>query len=102
MEKYLCKCLDSIVNQTLKEIEIILVNDGSTDNSGKIADEYAERDGRMRVIHKKNEGQGSARNIGLKLGYVYYIQNKKKENIISCMAGDLLHPYTVSCCNKIK
>lgn len=65
-EKYLKKCLDSLVNQTLKDIEIILVNDGSLDNSGKIADMYSTNDCRIKVIHKKNGGLSSARNTGLK------------------------------------
>ena len=59
------QCLDSVVNQTLKEIEIICVDDGSTDNSGKILDEYAQKDNRIKVIHKKNGGVSNARNIGI-------------------------------------
>ncbi|EME1845730.1 glycosyltransferase family 2 protein, partial [Campylobacter jejuni] len=51
VEKYLRECLDSVVNQTLREIEIILINDGSTDNCGKICDEYATKDKRIIVIH---------------------------------------------------
>ncbi|EAJ4957352.1 glycosyltransferase family 2 protein, partial [Campylobacter jejuni] len=53
VEKYLRECLDSVVNQTLREIEIILINDGSTDNCGKICDEYATKDKRIIVIHKE-------------------------------------------------
>ena len=64
-EKYLGKCLGSIMNQTYPNLEIILVNDGSTDNSGKIVDEYAEKDGRIKVIHQENRGAGAARNTGL-------------------------------------
>ena len=56
VKKCLKECLDSVVNQTLKEIEIICINDGSTDNSGKILDEHASNDQRFIVIHKKNEG----------------------------------------------
>ncbi len=65
VEKYIRNCLDSIVNQTYKDLEIILVDDGSTDRSGTICDEYAEKDARIKVIHKGNEGQSIARNIGL-------------------------------------
>ena len=64
-EKYLKTCLDSIKAQTYKNLEIILVDDGSTDNSGKIADEYS-KDSRFKVIHQKNAGQSSARNTGIK------------------------------------
>ena len=65
VEKYLSECLDSIVNQTLKEIEIICVNDGSTDNSLSILKEYAFKDNRIKIINKENEGQGYARKVGL-------------------------------------
>jgi len=65
VEKYLNRCVDSIINQTYKNLEIILIDDGSTDNSGKICDTYSQQDKRITVIHKNNGGQGSARNIGL-------------------------------------
>lgn len=73
VEPYLRKCLDSIVGQTYRNLEIILVDDGSPDNCGEICDEYAERDERIRVIHKKNGGLSSARNAGLKLATGLYI-----------------------------
>lgn len=65
VEKYLRCCLDSLVGQTLKDIEIILVDDGSIDRSSQICDEYAAKDHRIRVIHKENGGLASARQIGL-------------------------------------
>lgn len=65
-EKYLKACIESLMNQTMKEIEIILVDDGSKDNSGKICDMYAEKDNRIKVIHKKNSGVSSTRNAGLR------------------------------------
>lgn len=65
-EKYLEACLDSIKNQTHKNLEIILVDDGSTDNSAKIIDAFAKSDKRVKTIHQKNAGQSAARNRGLK------------------------------------
>ena len=64
-EKYLTTCINSLITQTYKNIEIILVDDGSKDNSGKICDEFANLDNRIKVIHKENGGVSSARNTGL-------------------------------------
>ncbi len=64
-EKYLRNCVDSIVNQTYQKLDIILVDDGSTDSSGAICDEYARNDSRVHVFHKRNGGNGDARNAGL-------------------------------------
>lgn len=104
--KYLYKCLDSILNQTMQEIELILVDDGSDDNSGAICDFYSERDKRVRVIHKKNEGVSIARNVGMQaakgeyIGFVdsddwiekemyqemYYYAKNKEADIVMCDA----------------
>lgn len=65
VEPFIHKCVDSILAQTLADFELILVDDGSTDRSGVICDEYAKKDMRVTVIHKENGGQASARNIGL-------------------------------------
>ncbi|HSV87901.1 MAG TPA: glycosyltransferase [Bacteroidales bacterium] len=65
VEAYLHQCIESLIGQTYKNIEIILVNDGSTDSSGEICDSFAKQDQRIIVIHKKNEGVGLARNIGI-------------------------------------
>lgn len=73
VERFLSKCLDSIINQTYENLEIILVNDGSPDNCGLICDEYAEKDNRITVIHKKNKGISSARNSGLNIATGEYI-----------------------------
>ena len=71
--KYLPTCLNSIINQTYQNLEIILIDDGSTDNSGKIADQYAQKDPRIKVIHQPNQGQSTARNIGIQLAKGDYI-----------------------------
>ena len=73
--EYLDKCIDSIVNQTYKNIEIILVDDGSTDCCGEICDKYAEQDSRIIVIHKPNGGLVSARKAGTKKATGDYIIN---------------------------
>lgn len=65
VEHYLDKCLDSLINQTYKNLEIIVINDGSTDNSGIICQEYAQKDNRIIYIEKENGGQSEARNMGL-------------------------------------
>ena len=65
IEKYLPRCLDSILAQTYKNLEVILVDDGSVDNSGMIADKYARNDQRINVIHQVNKGVSAARNAGL-------------------------------------
>ncbi|WP_346867985.1 MULTISPECIES: glycosyltransferase family 2 protein [unclassified Clostridium] len=73
VEEFLPKCIDSVLNQTLKNVEIILVDDGSTDNSSIICDEYALLDNRITVIHKKNEGLSASRNIGIDVAKGNYL-----------------------------
>ena len=73
VEPYLRQCLDSVVNQTLRDIEIICVDDGSPDNCGMIIDEYAKNDNRIIAIHKENGGYGSAINKGLEIAKGEYI-----------------------------
>ena len=77
-EKFLNKTIESLLRQTLKDIEIILVDDGSTDNSSKICDDYAKKDNRIIVIHTRNGGQGIARNVGLG------VANRKVYNVFRC------------------
>ena len=73
VEPYLHRCVDSILNQTFRDFELILVDDGSPDNCGAICDEYAEKDDRIQVIHKTNGGLSSARNAGLDIARGRYI-----------------------------
>ena len=73
VEKYLKKCIESILNQTYKNLEIILVDDGSTDKCGKICDEYSLKDSRIKIIHKKNGGLSEARNYGIENANGNYI-----------------------------
>ncbi|HGF7728344.1 TPA: glycosyltransferase family 2 protein, partial [Enterococcus faecium] len=65
VEKYLAKAIDSVLLQTFADFELILVDDGSSDRSGEICDEYQQRDKRIKVIHQPNSGVSSARNTGL-------------------------------------
>ena len=77
-EKYLPQCLDSVLNQTLKEIELICIDDGSTDNSLNILESYAEKDNRIQVLTQSNKGQGAARNRAIELArgeYVYFMDS---------------------------
>lgn len=92
VEAYLRECIDSVINQTYKNFEIILVDDGSTDSSGKICDEYVEKDDRITVIHQKNGGPSKTRNTGIENAngkYVYfldsddYIENNSLEVLIN-------------------
>lgn len=75
-EKYLKECLDSIINQTYKNLSILLVNDGSSDGSLDIAKEYARKDSRILIIDKENGGQASARNAGIE----FLVENMKLRN----------------------
>ena len=72
VEKYLNKCVDSIINQSYKNLEIILV-DGSPDKCGEICDKYAEKDSRVKVIHKENGGLSDARNAGIDIAKGDYL-----------------------------
>lgn len=103
VEKYLRRCLDSIINQTYRNLEIILVDDGSPDNSGIICDEYAAKDDRITVIHQENSGVSSARNTALCRAtgeYIVFVDSDDSilpdyvKNLMSVGADD----YVVSSC----
>lgn len=88
VEEYLSVCLDSVLSQTYKHIEIIVINDGSTDNSGNICDEYAKKDIRIKVFHQSNKGLAAARNIGLSHAQGKYIGFVDPDDLI---APDMYH-----------
>lgn len=82
VEMYIDKCVDSVINQTYKNLQIILVDDGSTDASGKLCDELAKKDNRITVIHKKNGGLSSARNAGIDIAKGKYISFLDSDDFI--------------------
>ncbi len=114
VEKYISQCLDSVCNQTNKDLEIILVDDGSTDASGRICDEYACHDKRIQVIHQKNSGAAAAKNVGLQVAsgeylsfvdsddflepnaYRYMIQIMQTQNadVVQCSYRDVFKNHT--------
>lgn len=73
-ESYLASCINSIIKQSYKDFELILINDGSTDNSGSICDQFASKDQRIKVIHQKNSGVSITRNLGIEIAMGKYIQ----------------------------
>ena len=90
-EKYLVRCMDSVLRQTLEEIEIILVDDQSPDNAPAMCDEYALSDSRIRVIHKKNGGLGLARNSGLEIATGEYVAFLDSDDYVDKRMYELLY-----------
>ena len=105
VEKYLEKCIQSVINQTYENLQIILVDDGSPDNCGKICDDYAKKDHRIEVIHKSNGGLSDARNKGLEIAKGEYIGFVDSDDYIEAdmyeVLYNLLKQYNadVSICN---
>lgn len=91
VEKYLKYCLESIINQSIKDIEIICIDDGSTDNSGKICDEYALKDKRITVVHQNNKGSGITRNNGIKIANSEYVGFVDSDDIIAKDMFEILY-----------
>lgn len=107
VEKYLGKCLDSIINQTYKNLEIIVVNDGSPDNCSKIIEEYSKKDKRIKVINKVNGGLSDARNVGIENSNGKYISFVDSDDYVSKYYFETLYnnlnKYNceISICNQI-
>ncbi|MGX2961379.1 glycosyltransferase [Peribacillus sp. JNUCC 23] len=108
VEPYIHKCIDSILEQTFTDFELILVNDGSPDNCGNICDEYAEQDSRVRVVHKENGGQATARNMALDIATGNYIGFVDSDDWIEPDMYELLYNMCInndcdiaSCTSKI-
>lgn len=93
VEKYIHKCVDSILEQTYKDFECILVDDGSTDGSSRIIDEYEKKDSRVKVIHKENGGESSARNSGLDVARGAWITYIDSDDYIEKHALEVLNEY---------
>lgn len=91
MEKYLAKCIESILGQTYAKLEIILIDDGSTDQSGAICDSYADRDVRIKVIHKINGGLSEARNYGIETSTGEYFSFIDSDDYVSCYFVECLY-----------
>lgn len=107
VEKYLKKCIDSIINQTYKNLEIILVDDGSPDNCPKICDDYAKLDSRIKVIHKKNGGLSDARNNGIKNStgkYISFIDSDDyiEQNMIEELYKAIKEGSQIAICNRLE
>lgn len=94
----LSRCIDSILNQSFRDFELIIVDDGSTDGSGKICDDYSDTDNRIRVIHKENGGVSSARNRGLDIAsgeWIYFIDSDDEllpdglQSLINCISDEV-------------
>lgn len=92
VEEYLERCVDSILKQSYKDFELLLVDDGSPDNCGKMCDEYAEKDNRIFVIHQKNGGLSAARNTGLN----WFYEQNRSDYITFVDSDDWLHPEYLS------
>ena len=91
VEKYIKNCLESLTHQTMKEIEMVFVNDGSTDDSAKVIEEYAKKDERVKLVNQENQGVAAARNTGLKAA-------KNAEYLMFCDPDD---EFDLTMCEKM-
>lgn len=97
VEQYLPKTLVNVLDQSFKKFELILVDDGSTDNSGKICDEFAYNDSRIKVIHQENAGVSAARNTGIKVALGKYIGFVDSDDLIE---NNIMYNILVSIAEK--
>lgn len=95
VERYLSKCVDSVLSQSYKDLEIILVDDGSTDNCPSLCDEYAKKDNRITIIHKKNGGLSDARNAGMKMARGEWIFFLDSDDWIDGKALETLYCFAI-------
>lgn len=108
VEKYLKKCLESLINQSFKQIEIILVNDGSTDQSAEICNQYTKNHSFIKTIHKKNGGLSSARNAGIEISQGKYIMFIDPDDYIESNTVSILYHACeeenceIACCGKFR
>ena len=93
VEEYLEECLESIKNQTYTNIEVILVNDGSTDGSREICERFCQKDSRFKLINQENQGQSVARNRGFKESIGQYIMFVDSDDVINTNVLEVLLPY---------
>lgn len=106
-ENFLIKCIESLKSQTLKEIEIILVDDGSPDNCGKICDKYAKNDDRIKVVHQNNKGLSAARNTGYKKAsgqWITFVDGDDwiENNMCEYLYSHIQKGIDITCCGVIK
>ena len=101
VEDYLDRCVESIVNQTYKNLEIILVDDGSPDNCPQMCDDWAKKDNRIKVVHKKNGGLSDARNAGLNIANGEYISFIDSDDWIDLSTYDLVIPKMIETDSEI-
>ena len=100
VEKFINRCITSIINQSYKNLEIILVDDGSTDNCGKICDDYAKKDNRIKVIHKENGGISDARNTGVSVAKGKYVTFIDSDDYVKYDYIEFLYNLIIK--NKVK
>ena len=93
---YLKQCIESIINQTYSNLEIILIDDGSTDESGKICDQYADTDNRINVVHQENKGLSASRNKGIELANGEYLSFIDSDDWVDQRFIDVMYKISIS------